>query len=150
MHLANSLLPKELSEARSHVLDAFANLEYAVAQAMKMADVEPGCAAAPLGQKLEILASLKPGPKMSKAKAKIIADAASKAQSLCEIRNDVVHSRMQLVAGHLNIAVYINIRAINQAYPQARVLTVEKHNHLADEAKAITDCINAWRLSDKR
>ena len=150
MHLANNILPKELSEARSDVLDAFANLEYAVAEAIKVSELEAACEGSPLGQKLEILAGLKPGPKLSKAKTKIVTDAAAKAQSLCEIRNDLVHSRMQFVAGHPNIAIYINVRAINQPYPKARVLTVDQHSNLAQEAKTITDCINEWRLSDKR
>ncbi len=150
MHPNHSFLPKELSEARSNVLDAFANLEYAIGEAIKVIELEAGCASAPLGQKLEILAGLKPGPKLSKANTKIITDAVKQAQTLCEIRNDIVHSRMQFIAGHPNIAVYINVRAINQPYPKARVLTLDQHGNLTNEAKAITDCVNAWRLADKR
>lgn len=150
MHLTNNFLPQELSEARSMVLDAFANLEYAVAEAIKVSKLGNVCEAAPLGQKLELLVGLKPSATLSKAKTKIVTDAAIKAQSLCEIRNDLVHSRMQFVAGHPNIAIYINVRAINQAYPKARVLTVDQHNNLANEAKSITDRINEWRLADKK
>jgi hypothetical protein len=150
MHQTANLVPNELSEARSNVLDSFANLEYAVAEVIKVSEHGAVYDGAPLGQKLEVLSAFKPGPKLSKAMAKIITDAAAKAQSLCEIRNDVVHSRMRFVAGHPNIAIYINVREVNQPYPKAHVLTVDQHINLANETKSITDCINKWRLTDKK
>lgn len=150
MRLANNLLPSDLSEARSDVLNAFADLEYAVAEALKFLAITVGYENAPIGQKFEALANLKASSKISKATTKLLYDAALNGQLLCEIRNDLVHSRMQFVAGHPNIGIYLNVRAINQPYPKARVLSVSQHIRLASEARTIANCINNWRLTDKK
>ena len=145
MQQINNILPNTLSAARSHVLDAFADLEYSVIEALKAMHLEPTCSGASLGQKLEKLAGLKPTSKLSKANAKIITDAAIKAQSLNEIRNDIVHSRMRSIANHPEIAIYLNARTINQAYPTGRVMTVDQHAKLAAEVQAITNCLKSFR-----
>ena len=150
MQHINNIVPSTLSAARSDVLDAFADLEYSVIEALKAMQLEISCSNAPLGQKLEKLAGLKPTPKLSKASAKIITDAASKAQSLNEIRNDIVHSRLRSIANHPEIAIYLNARTINQPYPTARVMTIDQHAKLAVEVRAVTTCLTNFRNAQQK
>ena len=150
MHQFDNIIPNDLTIARSGVLDAFAELEYEVAEAVKALGGDTGHEGAPLGQKLDKLAGLKAGPMLSKENSKIITEAAKRGLTLCEIRNDVVHSKLRFVSGHPEIAIYINARIINQPYPTARVMTVTQHQTLAREITVIAECINAWRCKQKK
>jgi hypothetical protein len=137
----------DFAVARSNVLDAFAALEFEVTEALKILELGTSCESALFGQKLDKLATLVAGPTLSKASVKIITEAATKSQSLCEIRNDLVHSRLRYIPDHPAIAIYFNARTIAHPYPIARAMTVTQHQTLAKETNAVAVCIKTWRCS---
>jgi len=143
------LIPNRLAAARSEVLDAFAELEGELADLIVLlADKVPNPAGL-LGQKLDALATLKPSSSLSKHRHKQITDCVRAAQLLCEIRNDLVHSRMQMMVGELETAVYLNVKKRDEPYPQARILSLANHQQLAAQARDITVRFRECRADSK-
>jgi hypothetical protein len=141
------LVPHELTRARSDVLDAFAELEHVVTEtALAWAPEAPGKNAT-LGQKLDKLADIKAGSSLSHDRRKIISEAVAEAQNLCEIRNDVVHSRLRLAVGDPQTCVYLNTRSTD---PVARVMSVQQHVQIAEQASALARRIREWHYAPKK
>lgn len=146
----DQIIPDKLTNARSAILDAFAELEHEVAETIQCF-TSVGCpAGATLGQKLEKLASLKASASLSTARHKILIDLVAKAQSLCEVRNDVVHSRMRLVIGQPETAIYLNTRAIERQFPSGRVMSLTDHKALTSQTSDVVARIREWRRAPKK
>lgn len=145
-----TLIPNSLATARSTILDAFAELEQETFEALRSCPAMPCHDGATLGQKLEKLAGLKANSLLSKARQKVIVAAAQDAQAMCDVRNDIVHSRMRFVDGHPETAIYLNTRACQQRYPTGRVMSVLEHQQLAKSVSDVTARIKDWRHAPKR
>lgn len=147
--LADQTLAKraDFALARSDVLDAFAELEYIVAEtALAWAPEKPNKGAT-VGQKLEKLSAIMAGPALSHERRKVLTEAIFEAQKLCEIRNDVVHSRLRLAVGDPHTCVYLNTRS---AEPVARVMSIQQHIDLAKQASEVTRRIREWHYAPKK
>ena len=122
---------------RSKLLDAFARLESAVVTFIHLNGGDVGCPTKPLGQKLELLAKLKAGPKLSKVRKSEIEAAIKLFVPHLSVRADIVHSALHVVSLEENVAVYRNATEANSQYPSARTLTLDQHRKLAHEAEKL-------------
>jgi hypothetical protein len=128
--------------ARNDVLDAFAQVEASVISFICSRGGDVGCPTRPLAQKLETLASLKAGPRLSKAKKQAISLEAQKLAATLPVRADVVHSPLRIVTLDGIVALYVNASASNAQFPVARMLSLKQHYALAENAQAFADFLN--------
>ncbi|MEP6785387.1 MAG: hypothetical protein ABI898_06540 [Sphingomonadales bacterium] len=122
------------SDARSNVLDAFADLESATLRFLGRHLADPGCTTAPLGQKLTKIGDVKAGPQFSKKKKADLNRAAEAFQTALSVRADLVHSRQHVVNTTEPMALYVNASQQLCQYPIARVMTLHQHELLVEEA----------------
>jgi hypothetical protein len=123
--------------ARSQLLDAFARLECAVIGFINVNGGEIGCPTKPLGQKLELLAKLKAGPRLSKARKSEIETAVRQFAPHLSVRADIVHGLLNVLSLDEKVAVYRNATEAGAQYPSARMLTLDQHRKLSREAEKL-------------
>ncbi len=132
--------PDVFHKERSKCLDAFVLAEEALITLLERSRTpfNGEC----VGQKIEKLRKAKPGPQYSKT-SKGSADALLlDFASLQDIRNDLVHSRLQVARlGDRDMACFINARQCASGSQVARLMTLESLRDLARKATAIADAL---------
>jgi hypothetical protein len=117
---------------RSKCIDAFAAIEEAVVRLLSQSDIKFGGES--FGQKLGLLQKIKASPSRSKEKVAQLQILLKRCEAICALRNDIVHSRLQLaVIGEDHRACFSNLRECQSGSQIARLLTLEGLRSLSAE-----------------
>lgn len=123
---------------RSKCIDAFAAIEEAVMRLLTQSGIKFG--GEPLGQKLELLSKIKPSPQFSKQRIAQLHTLYSRCVVVNELRNDIVHSRLQLAAiGDDQRACFTNLRECQSGSQTARLFTLEGLRGLSAETLTLAE-----------
>lgn len=116
--------------ARSLCIDAFAQMEEAIVAVL--AQSGKGCESQPFGQKLKMAQQIKASPSLSKQRLAELKSLLKECQDVAEIRNDIVHSRMQVaVMESQQKACFSNSRQCLSGIRTARLFTYEALRNLS-------------------
>jgi|GEM_PF-1983463 hypothetical protein len=130
----------ELVDLRSQVLDAFSELEQAIAQLLKAAGQKPN--GSHLGAKVEKFREIDGIPQMAKANHSKRDRLADQICDLFPVRADIVHSQMRVCrVDGVATANFINSQNASQSYPEGRLLTVEALTQIVSDARKIVSDI---------
>jgi len=137
----------QFDEKRCRILDAFAELEREVCDHLLMHQKSAvRCASRPLGQKLKDLAALKASPTLPKKTKSELERFASELTPLLEVRADIVHAKRRGINfDGQPAALYLNASQADEAYPKARIMTLEKHDELIKEINQRTKALSALK-----
>lgn len=117
---------------RSKCVDAFADLETAVIRLMRAAAIKSGGES--FGQKLDKLAKAKANPQLPKASISKLPLLLKRCETICALRNDIVHSRLQMaVIGEEHRACFVNLRECESSGQTARIFTLPGLRDLSAE-----------------
>lgn len=109
---------------RSKCIDAFAAIEEAFVRLLSQSDIKFGGES--FGQKLKLLQKIKASPSRSKERVAQLQVLLKRCEALCELRNDIVHSKLQLaLIGDDHRACFTNLRDCQSGSQTARLLTLE-------------------------
>ena len=109
---------------RSKCIDAFAALEEAAIRILAQEDAKIG--EEPFGQRLKVLGKVTASPRRSKDRVAKLQVLLIRCAELNELRNDLVHSRLQVaVIGDDNRACFTNLRECQSGSQTARLFTLE-------------------------
>lgn len=123
---------------RSKCMDAFAAIEEAVIKLLAQSDIKFG--GEPFGQKLELLRKIKASPKCSRQRIARILVLQSRCAAFNELRNDIVHSKLQLAEiGNSQQACFTNLRECQSGSQTARLFTLEGLRALSAEMLALAE-----------
>lgn len=121
---------------RSKCIDAFSQLESAIIVLLSLAG--QSCGGEHFGQKLTLLKKAKPNPKLSKARLAKAHELLSRCEALAEVRNDIVHSTLQLaVIAETHQACFINMRYCQSGSQIARLFTLKGLRELSTEMEQL-------------
>lgn len=123
---------------RSKFIDAFSQLESSIV--WLLSKTGHACGSEHFGQKLTLLKKAKPSSKLSKAQLSKVHALLDRCETLAELRNDIVHSTMQLASiAESNRACFINIRYCEADGQTARLFTLESLRGLSAEVLQLAD-----------
>lgn len=123
---------------RSKCIDAFSQLESAIIVLLGLAG--HSCGGEHFGQKLTLLKKAKPNPKLSKARLAKAHELLGRCEALAEVRNDIVHSTLQLaVIAEANRACFINLRYCQSGSQTARLFSLEGLRELSAEMERLAE-----------
>jgi hypothetical protein len=123
---------------RSKCIDAFSKLESEVVILLGIAG--HSCGSEHFGQKLALLKNAKANPKLSKARLAKVHELLRRCEALAEIRNDIVHSVLQLAdIGGTNKACFINMRYCQSGSQSARLFTLGGLRELSAEMEKLAE-----------
>ncbi len=124
--------PREWHNARSNLLDAFADAEAAIVALLKRSGAKPN--GEMLGQKIELLRAAKPSPHYSKTQRAKVGPLLDKLEQMLEIRNDIVHGKLQIaeIAGQYS-AIFVNTRDARELAPRVRMIGLSAMTRLHHE-----------------
>jgi hypothetical protein len=118
---------------RSKCIDAFAALEEAIIVILTGLAIKSGSET--FGQKLELLSKAKANPRISKAKIQALQSMLPRCKALGELRNDIVHSRLQIEQlGEETRACFTNTRHCLSGSQTARLFTLSGLRSVRSEA----------------
>lgn len=127
---------------RSKCIDAFAALEEQIIRIQVLLDMPVNGAS--FGEKVEALKGVKASPRFAKARVAKLKDLLIRCQEAAELRNDIVHSRLQLaVIADEQRACFANTRHCQAASQVARLFTLEGLRAARTEATSLTDAFTA-------
>ncbi|MFM5932357.1 MAG: hypothetical protein ACKOPQ_15790 [Novosphingobium sp.] len=121
---------------RSKCLDAFVGCEEAVVALLLASATKAG--AEPLGLKIEALKKAKPSPSYPATRKQTINGLLGQFDDLLELRNDLVHSRLQIAAiGEDQKACFINARQSSTGAQSARLFSLESLRSVTRKASEL-------------
>lgn len=127
---------------RSKCIDAFAALEEQIIriQALLGATVN----GASFGQKLDALNGAKASPRFAKARVGKLKELLLRCRALADLRNDIVHSRLQLtLIANEQRACFVNTRHCQATNQVARLFTLEGLRAARTEATTLTEAFSS-------
>lgn len=125
---------------RSRCIDSFAGLEEAVISILVNLKLKSGSET--FGQKLELLANAKAHPQFSKARILKLQVLLPGCKSLGELRNDIVHSRLQIAElGDETRACFTNTRHCLSGSQTARLFTLQGLRSVRNEATELANLL---------
>jgi hypothetical protein len=127
---------------RSKCIDAFSQLESAIIALLSLAG--HSCGGEHFGQKLALLKKAKPNPKLSKARLAKAHELLGRCEALAEVRNDIVHSTLQLaVIAETSRACFVNMRYCQSGSETARLFTLDGLRELSAEMERLANGLRA-------
>ena len=127
---------------RSKCIDAFAALEEAIISILVSLKLKSGTET--FGQKLDMLAKAKAHPQFSKARMQALQLLLPRCKSLGELRNDIVHSRLQIAElGDETRACFTNTRHCLSGSQTARLFTLDGIRSVRSEATELASALRA-------
>ena len=130
----------ELGYVRSQVLDAFSEIELAIARLLIAAGNQPK--GPHLGSMVEAFRKIEGIPGVAKANHPKRDDLANKICELLPVRADIVHSQMKVCrVDGVASAQFVNSQNASQSYPECRLLSVKHMIDIANAARTIASGI---------
>lgn len=125
---------------RSKCIDAFVSVEVAVIQLLDLTSTKFG--SEPFGRKVKALKEAKPTPQYSKERKAKVDLLLVEAIDLFEVRNDLVHARLQLaIIGTDQRACLTNARHCLAGSQTARLFTLDGLRAVARQANALAEAL---------
>jgi len=123
---------------RSKCIDAFAAIEEAAIRILEHEGIKFGEES--FGHKLKLMGKIEASPKRSKDRLARMQTLVNRCASINELRNDIVHSKLQLATiGEDQRACFTNLRECQSWSQTARLFTLEGLRALSAEMLALAD-----------